>query len=171
MVAECTKLCSARCYANYNLWRWNSYIYLLHLLNHLMTSATSQLLGFFFCCYRPEASQRHVTRSGSIINGTVFGIAMETQDGTHRTRCGREQTLCLARRRLETVWQSWCTGGRSESQNSQFSFSSGSTLSSRHIPLMERRDTREKGTGERQNTGSSTLMQREATRAETLRTD
>lgn len=90
----------------------------------------------------------------SIFNSTVFFlgggvVAAEARGDTHRTRCGRERTLCSARRRLETVWRSWCMAGTSESQSSQSSSSGGSTSSSPRIPLREtQRETRRVSTEE-----------------------
>lgn len=75
---------------------------------------------------------------------------VKTQDGTHRTRCEQGPILGSARRRLETEWRSWCTGGRFESRNSQFSFSNGNMLSSQHIRLQ-----REEGDRERDAWGQS----------------
>lgn len=68
----------------------------------------------------------------------------KTRDSTHRILCALERILCLARRRPETVWQSWCTEGRFESQNSQFSFSNGNMLSSLHIRLRGKETNRKR---------------------------
>lgn len=75
---------------------------------------------------------------------------VKTQDGTHRTRCEQGPILGSARRRLETEWRSWCTGGRFESRNSQFSFSNGNMLSSQHIRLQREEGDRERRSGSEQ---------------------
>lgn len=96
-------------------------------------------------------------RCTQLPDGQFWG-GLETQDATHRTQCEQEPTPGSARRRLETEWQSWCTGGRFESQNSQFFFSNGNTLSSPHIRLSERRKTereRETRGGQRNSRGNS----------------
>ena len=98
--------------------------------------------------------RNYLTRS---VNDLVQSWIIKTQDGTHQIQCEQEQILCLARRRLETVWQSWCRGGRFESQNSQFSFSNGNTLSSLHTLLRDGRENIERD-GER-HTGSLLLIQ------------
>lgn len=94
----------------------------------------------------PEGTMASPDLVACIFNLIVFfqwRFAAETGGDTHRTRCGRERTLCSARRRLETVWPSWCMEGTSESQSSQSSFSGGSTSSSPRIPLREaHRETR-----------------------------
>lgn len=96
--------------------------------------------GRLFCSYLQRLHQIiWPVQLNYLVNCLLVGL--ETQDGTHQTQCEQEPILCLARRRLETVWQSWCTGGRFESQSSQFSFSNGNMLSSLHIPLRERRET------------------------------
>lgn len=103
-----------------------------------------------FCSHNLKAPFLPVIKSSDIINHLMhfFWSWMKTQDGTHQIQCAQEPIPCLARRRPETVWQSWCTGGRFESQNSQFSFSNGNMLSSLHILLRERRETERERDGE-----------------------
>lgn len=109
--------------------------------------SASQLVCVCVCSYLRKAPWHRLTCMHTfLIQPSFFGggvVAAEARGDTHRTRCGRERTLCSARRRLETVWRSWCTGGTSESQSSQSSSSGGSTSSSPRIPLREtQRETR-----------------------------
>lgn len=99
----------------------------------------------YLCGYITHLCERIVLnykRFGLIIHWNIAGM----EDGTHRTRCEQGPILGSARRRLETEWRSWCTGGRFEWRNSQFSFSDGNMLSSQHIRLQREEGDRERET-------------------------